>query len=165
MCCMEYNHIKRNSKQSRTTVQKIKSEAGPTSCNWLSQPPHDTRVKVTLVIRPLLTPVVQKLCRCEHGVFTSRACVHSRTRSKSFAAVSKCLAMCILTRKHRITTVHQLVTNFRTQEVSVCDKCSWSDKTAEITAVPISSSASAATTGWIHYCHWLRRFARKGVHV
>jgi hypothetical protein len=32
--------------------------------------------------------------------------------------------------------------------VSVCDKCSSSDKTAEITAVPISSSASAATTGY-----------------
>jgi hypothetical protein len=30
----------------------------------------------------------------------------------------------------------------------VCDKCSSSDKTAEITAVPISSNASAATTGY-----------------
>jgi hypothetical protein len=41
--------------------------------------PHYTRVKVTLVARPLLTPVAQKLCRCEHGLFTSRTCVHSRT--------------------------------------------------------------------------------------
>jgi hypothetical protein len=30
----------------------------------------------------------------------------------------------------------------------VCDKRSSSDKTAEITAVPISSSASAAITGY-----------------
>jgi hypothetical protein len=32
--------------------------------------------------------------------------------------------------------------------VFVCDNCSSSDKTAEITAVPISSGASAATTGY-----------------
>jgi hypothetical protein len=41
--------------------------------------PRDTRVKVTLVARPLLTSVTQKLCRCEHGVYASRTCVHSRT--------------------------------------------------------------------------------------
>jgi hypothetical protein len=40
--------------------------------------PCDIRVKVTLVARPLLTPVAQKLCGCEHGLFTSRTCVHSR---------------------------------------------------------------------------------------
>jgi hypothetical protein len=33
----------------------------------------------TLGARPLLTPVAQKLCRCEHGVFTGRTCIHSRT--------------------------------------------------------------------------------------
>jgi hypothetical protein len=38
-----------------------------------------TRVKVTLVARPLLTPVSQKLCRCKHCVFKSRTCVRSRT--------------------------------------------------------------------------------------
>jgi hypothetical protein len=41
--------------------------------------PRDTQVKVTLVDRPLFTTVAQKLYRCEHGVFTSRMCVHSRT--------------------------------------------------------------------------------------
>jgi hypothetical protein len=40
--------------------------------------PRETRVKVTLVARPLLTSVAQKLCRCEHGVFTGRTCVHFR---------------------------------------------------------------------------------------
>jgi hypothetical protein len=40
--------------------------------------PCDIRVKVTLVARPLLTSVAQKLCRWKHGVFTSRTCVHSR---------------------------------------------------------------------------------------
>jgi hypothetical protein len=41
--------------------------------------PHDTRVQVTFVARPLLTLLAQKLCRCERGVFASRIRVHSRT--------------------------------------------------------------------------------------
>jgi hypothetical protein len=40
--------------------------------------PSDIRVKVTLVARPLLKTVAQKLCSREHGVFSSRSCVHSR---------------------------------------------------------------------------------------
>jgi hypothetical protein len=45
--------------------------------------------------------------------------------------------------------VHRLVTNFGTQEVFVCDKCSSNDKAAEITAIPISSSASVVGLyGW-----------------
>jgi hypothetical protein len=40
--------------------------------------PHDIRVKVTLVARPLLTPVTLKLCSCEYGVPTCRTCVPSR---------------------------------------------------------------------------------------
>jgi hypothetical protein len=43
------------------------------------------------------------------------------------------------------TTIHQLVTIWGKWEVSVCVT---SDKTAEITAVPISSIASVATTGY-----------------
>jgi hypothetical protein len=46
--------------------------------------PRDTRVKVTLVARPLLALVAQKLCRCGH-------CVHEQNVSlfthKSFAPV------------------------------------------------------------------------------
>jgi hypothetical protein len=38
----------------------------------------DTPVKDTLVARPLLTPVAQKLCRGGHVIFTSRTCVYSR---------------------------------------------------------------------------------------
>jgi hypothetical protein len=45
------------------------------------------------------------------------------------------------------TTIHRLVTKLR-DTVFAFDKCSWSDKTAEITAVPIPSSASAATAGY-----------------
>jgi hypothetical protein len=39
---------------------------------------RDTRIRVSFVARPLLTPVARKLCGCEHDVFTSRMCVHSR---------------------------------------------------------------------------------------
>jgi hypothetical protein len=39
------------------------------------------------------------------------------------------------------TTIHRLATTF-------WDICLWSKKTAEITAVPIQSSASAATVGY-----------------
>jgi hypothetical protein len=46
------------------------------------------------------------------------------------------------------TTMHRLATKFWDTGMFVCDKCSSSDKTAEVTAVPISSSASAATTGY-----------------
>jgi hypothetical protein len=64
----------------------------------VADPPHvtdspnllrDTQVKVTLVTMLQLTPGVQKLCRCEHGVFTSRMCVHFEHyfASKSFPAV------------------------------------------------------------------------------
>jgi hypothetical protein len=34
---------------------------------------EDTKVKVTLVAVPLLTPVAQKLYRRKHGVFTRKA--------------------------------------------------------------------------------------------
>jgi hypothetical protein len=45
------------------------------------------------------------------------------------------------------TKIHRLVTKFR-DTGSICDKCSLSNKAAEITAVLISSSALAATTGY-----------------
>jgi hypothetical protein len=41
--------------------------------------PRDTRVKVMLVARPLLTPGVRKLCRWEYEVFTRGTCVRFRT--------------------------------------------------------------------------------------
>jgi hypothetical protein len=61
----------------------------------------------------------------------------------------KHLAICIMTRKYRMRQQYtDWWQNFGTQEVFVCDKCQWSYKTAEITAVPTSRSASAATTGY-----------------
>jgi hypothetical protein len=90
--------------------------------------------------------------------------------SKSFVAVREAFSNAYPDKELPNKTIHRLVTKFR-DTGSVCDKCSSSDKTAEITAVPISSSASAATTGQrdtaarIKYCHWFRRFVLEEVHV
>jgi hypothetical protein len=67
-------------------------------------PSRDTQVKVTLVARPLLSIVAQELCRCEHGVFTNRTSIHSRTllNQNCLLLHVKHLAMLILTRKCRI---------------------------------------------------------------
>jgi hypothetical protein len=65
-------------KQSFSTLQESNKKPFP----WVmdsSNLPHDTRVIVTLVARLLLSPVAQKLCRCEQDAFTSRTDVHSRT--------------------------------------------------------------------------------------
>jgi hypothetical protein len=71
--------------------------------------------------------------------------------SKSFAAVREAFSNAYPDKEvPNKTIVHRLVTKFGTQEVFVCDKCSSSDRTAEITAVPIANSSSAATTG--HDC-------------
>jgi hypothetical protein len=67
--------------------------------------------------------------------------------SKSFAAVREAFSNAYTDKEVPNKTIHRPITKFRTQEVFVCYKCSSSDKTAEITAVPISSSASATTTG------------------
>jgi hypothetical protein len=74
------HYSKRNKASYRYYGTKTELEKGPAPCNTLSQPHRETRakVKVILVARPLLTPVAQKLCRCKHGVFTSRTCVHTR---------------------------------------------------------------------------------------
>jgi hypothetical protein len=67
--------------------------------------------------------------------------------SKSFAAVREAFSNAYPDKEvPNKTTIHRLVTKFR-DTVFACDKCSSSDK-AEITALPISSSASAATMGY-----------------
>jgi hypothetical protein len=57
--------------------------------------------------------------------------------------------MCVLTRKYRIdndTLTGNIILGHR--KFLSDDKCSLSDKTAKIMAIPISSSVSAATTGY-----------------
>jgi hypothetical protein len=69
-------HLKRNPQKNHVLPCKnkiiIRSTPGVIDCLSLSR---DTRVNVTLVARPLLTTVAQKLCRCEHGLLTSRTSV------------------------------------------------------------------------------------------
>lgn len=58
-------------KQSHSVIQK-----------WIrSYTPNllDTQVSVSLVARPILSPVMQKLSGYKHNVFMSRACVYSWT--------------------------------------------------------------------------------------
>jgi hypothetical protein len=99
--------------QSRATVQKWNQKQAHPRAILSPNLPRDTRVKVTLVTRPLLTPVARKLCRCEYYVFTSRTCVQYRT-SKSFAAVHEPFSNAYpdkeVTSK---TAIHRLVTKFR----------------------------------------------------
>jgi hypothetical protein len=54
-------HLKRNPKTVTYYGTKLKSEAGLPLVIDSPNVPHDTEVKVTLVARPLLTPVAQKL--------------------------------------------------------------------------------------------------------
>jgi hypothetical protein len=65
--------------------------------------PRNTRVKVILITRPLLTTVAQQLCTCERGVFTSRMCVSNITLHRNHLLLFvKHLAMRVLTGKYRI---------------------------------------------------------------
>jgi hypothetical protein len=79
-----------------TTIQKL---------NQKQVHPHDTRVKVIVVARPLLTPVEQKLCRCEHGVGYSLAerVANITSHLNRLVLFVKHLAMRILTKKYRIS--------------------------------------------------------------
>lgn len=55
----------------------MKSVAGSPLCIIIDSPnlTLDTRVKITVIARPLLKPVAQTLYGCEHDVFTIRTCV------------------------------------------------------------------------------------------
>jgi hypothetical protein len=101
---------------------KMDTYAGPRACNIFSHPPSWHQMKVSHVARPLLTPVALKLCRYEHGVFTSRTCVHSRTllQMKSFDAVREAFSNAYPVKDvPSKTTIHRLVTTFR-DAGSVC---------------------------------------------
>jgi hypothetical protein len=109
-------HLKCNPKTITYYNTKIKSEAGLPPCNRFAQSPRDPRVNVTLVARPLLTPVAQKLCganmvylRVEH-VFI----LEYYFASKSFAAVRKAFSNAYPVKQGpNKATRHRLVTQFR----------------------------------------------------
>jgi hypothetical protein len=74
--CMHVQSVPfKNQPNNNHVLRYTKSEAGPPRVIHTLTLSHDTRVKVALVARPGLT---KKLFRSEHGVFTSRTCVHSR---------------------------------------------------------------------------------------
>jgi hypothetical protein len=49
----------------------MKSIAGPPHVTDSTNLLRDTQVKVNLLARALLTPVVQELCTCGHGVYSN----------------------------------------------------------------------------------------------
>jgi hypothetical protein len=96
----------------------MKPEVGPPVVVDSPNLPRYTRVKVTLVARPLLTPVAQTLCRYEYGLFTSNTCVHFE--SKSFADIREAFNNAYPDKEvPSKTTIHRLVTQFR-DTGSVC---------------------------------------------
>jgi protein-arginine kinase activator protein McsA len=73
--------------------------------------------------------------------------------------------ICILTKKYQAN--NKVITGNK-QEVFVCDKCSSSERTAEITAIPISSCASAVIMGYNYKNSILPPvllFLSEGIHV
>jgi hypothetical protein len=117
-------HLKLNATTIICCGSNIKSEAGPHRVIDCPNLTRVTRIKATVVTRPLFTPVAQTLCGCEHDVFTNRTCVHFLTlrfHRNRWMLFVKHLAVRILTRKYRIRPVHRLVTEFR-DTGSVCDR-------------------------------------------
>jgi hypothetical protein len=77
--------------------------------------------------------------------------------SKSFAAVREAFSNAYPDKEvPNKTTIHQLVTKFRAQEVFVCDKCSSSDKTAILRPCrfqAVQRLQQRDTAARIEYCH------------
>lgn len=69
-------HLKCNTTTIKYNITKIKPNGCIPPCN-IDCPSlgHVTEIKVTQSVILLLMPVVQKLCKCKHGVHTSRMCV------------------------------------------------------------------------------------------
>jgi hypothetical protein len=130
--------------------------------------PHYIRVMVILVARPLLTPVWQKLCRCNPSAFTSRTCSFSNniSRQNCLLLFVKFLAMCIAMRKYgklkKNTSV--IVTEIFESGISVT---SAQQATKQLTLwlfrfQAVNQLQQRHTATRIQYCHCFRRFVRAG---
>jgi hypothetical protein len=104
-----------NLKRSLSTVTyhgtKVKRESGPPPCNTLSRPAPWHSSEVTLVARPVLMPVNQKLCMCEHGLLSVNP--PALLASKSFAAVRETFSSAYLDMGISSKRIHRQVTIFR----------------------------------------------------
>jgi hypothetical protein len=113
---------RRAGRDQMSDYQYLKTNSTPWS--YIPTKANGSLVKVTLIARPLITPVAQKLCWCKHGVFTSRTCIHSQTLItwKSSAAVREAFSNAYPDKEvPDKATVHRLVTKFRDTE-SVCPR-------------------------------------------
>jgi hypothetical protein len=126
------NHILQNKNEirSRSTPNVIDSQAPPMT--FESRSPW------------LLGHCSCQLCIRGAGVnivYSRAERVHSRTSLCIYIICCCCKAFSIVYHDKAVpneTTIYRLVTKFQDMG-SICGKCSLSDKTAEITAVPISS--------------------------
>jgi hypothetical protein len=57
----------------------IKPEAGPSPCNSVPTSPVTLESKSPWLLGRCSRQVRKNLCKCEHAIFTSRTCFHSRT--------------------------------------------------------------------------------------
>jgi hypothetical protein len=145
MCTFE----KATPKQSRTTVKKWNQKQVHPRVTDSPNLLRDTRVKVIIVARSLVTPVAQQLYGFEHGVFTSRKGVHSHHfASKSFAAAPEAFSNAYPENEVPNKTKIRLVTKLRdTRSVSQWQVLierhnGWNYSRTDF------NSASAATTGY-----------------
>jgi hypothetical protein len=125
-----------------------KTEAGPHGATDFPSLSRDTRVKVTLVARPLLTCHLCRTVQMQTWLCSGveRVFVLEHYTSQRNPLFVKHSAMRLLTRMYRI---RQQCTNWwenlETQVMSVCDKCPYSDNAIKIAATPFSNTASIAT--------------------
>jgi hypothetical protein len=82
--------FKTQPKNNDVIMRRNKTEASSLLCSRHPNLPRDTRVKVTLVARPLFVPSAQEQYKCKRDVFTSRMCVHSQTLLLHFEIGSCC---------------------------------------------------------------------------
>jgi hypothetical protein len=163
-------------KRNPTTVTycgaKIKSEAGPPPRLIIDSP----KLPVTLDWRSysLLGRCLGQLRRRCPGpnMLYSRAgrvlILEHYFSSKSSAALRAAFSNVYRDKDvQNKTTIHRLIVKCRHTKGFISYKRSSSDTEAEITAVPIASSAPAATTGHgcKKYCYRFRRLMHEGVHV
>jgi hypothetical protein len=109
----------------------------------------DPQVKIILIARPLLTPVVQKRVNVRILYIHERnAFSFCDVASKSLLLFAELLTMCILARKYTNCTVRWLVTKFRDTGIVCPWQMLFEARKSEITVVPMSSSRLAEGTGY-----------------
>jgi hypothetical protein len=161
-------NLKRNPTKITWTYNgtKMKSEAGQSSCSRISKPPPWHWRQGNVVARPLLTPVAQKLCGWEYGVFASRTYIFILEHfflSKSSAALREAFRNAYRDKEvPSKTAVHRLVTKFRhTGSVRLWQVFIWRQDSRSYGRTNLTHCIHCKNS----YCCWFFRFEREGIQV